>query len=149
MEYYGVMYLVMLWGSKLRGLKLGIKCDNTAAVAWLQKSRRASTKSPVGETLVQAFVLYCIAMDITLVPSHVAGISNVRADRLSRDMSLQEPPVSMVRESDPAGRLDLKDPIWWKGQKREVICRQFLMASIAMPWSVPWNNRLSLLSAML
>jgi hypothetical protein len=85
MEYFAVVYFVMMAGSRLRGKRVGIKCDNTAAVAWLQKSR-ASTSSPIGELLVQTFALYCIAMDITLVPSHVAGAKNVRADDLSRNV---------------------------------------------------------------
>jgi hypothetical protein len=145
MEYFAVVYFVMMAGSRLRGKRVGIKCDNTAAVAWLQKSR-ASTSSPIGELLVQTFALYCIAMDITLVPSHVAGIKNVRADDLSRNVFLQESQSA----GDPSQRpLDLKDPQWWKGQRREVVCRQFLMASISMPWNLHWSNRLSLLSALL
>jgi hypothetical protein len=153
LEYFSVMYFVMLWGPLLRGQALGIKCDNTAAVSWLQKSR-ASNKSPVGETLVQTFTLFCIAFEITLIPSHVKGILNIRADYLSRDDLLQEPVTAVVGRGRHRGdrpeetMLDLKDTRWWLGQSREVICRQFLMASIVRPCSVPSRELLSLLKAL-
>jgi hypothetical protein len=139
LEYFMVIYMVMLRGNELRGKRIGIKCDNTAAVAWLQKSR-ASNKSPVGECLVQVFSLYCIFMNIVLVPSHLAGVLNIRADRLSRDLLLQE-----LKAVD----VDLKDKRWWHGQSREAICRLLLRASISMPSSAPSNLRLELLRALL
>jgi hypothetical protein len=139
LEYFMVIYMVMLRGNELRGKRIGIKCDNTAAVAWLQKSR-ASNKSPAGECLVQVFSLYCIFMNIVLVPSHLAGVLNIRADRLSRDLLLQE-----LKAVD----VDLKDKRWWHGQSREAICRLLLRASISMPSSAPSNLRLELLRALL
>jgi hypothetical protein len=145
LEYFAVVYFIMMAGGNLRGQRVGVKCDNTAAVAWLQKSR-ASTSSPIGELLVQTFALYCIAMDITLVTSHVAGVKNVRADNLSRDVCLQEARSASEPNQRP---VDLKDLHWWRGQRREVICRQFLMASISTPWNLHLNSRLSLLSALL
>jgi hypothetical protein len=47
LEYVAVVYFVMMAGGNLRGERIGVKCDNTAAVARLQKSR-ASTSSPIG-----------------------------------------------------------------------------------------------------
>jgi hypothetical protein len=139
LEYFVVIYLIMLRGNELRGKRIGIKCDNTSAVAWLQKSR-ASNKSPVGECLVQIFSLYCIFMNITLVPNHLAGVLNIRADHLSRSLLLQE--------ARGAG-VDLKDNDWWRAQSRPAICRLLLLASTARPSSVPWNTRLELLRALL
>jgi hypothetical protein len=148
LEYFGVMYMVMLLGDRLRGKRVGIKSDNTAAVAWLLKSR-ASTKSPIGEALVQVFALYCICMDITLVPSHLAGKYNVRADLLSRDLFLQETTRDPPHPgNDPAEMIALGDTHWWHGLKREVICRQLLLASIGMPWTLPWQSLLDLLKAL-
>jgi hypothetical protein len=148
LEYFGVVYLVLLWGRKLSGQRVGIKSDNTPTVAWLLKSI-ASTKSPVGETLVQIFSLYCIALNITLVPSHVAGVENVRADYLSRDMFLQEPSRPPPPQFDPDEQISLRDQKWWQGLRREEVCRQLLKASIARPWSVPSQSRLELLNALL
>ena len=38
---YAVVYYVMLWADKLQGSVAFVECDNTAAVAWLMKSRAA------------------------------------------------------------------------------------------------------------
>ena len=144
MEYFVIVYLVMLWGRKLRGKRVGIRCDNTAAVAWLQK-HRASNKSPIGETLVHVFSLYCITNHITLVPLHIEGELNVKADFNSRCMDYDK---LEVRELGRHVEVDLKDERWWKGQTREVICRNLLLASTTMPLSIPSNLLLELLTAL-
>ena len=144
MEYFVIVYLVMLWGRKLRGKRVGIRCDNTAAVAWLQK-HRASNKSPIGETLVHVFSLYCITNHITLVPLHIEGELNVKADFNSRCMDYDK---LEVRELGRHVEVDLKDEQWWKGQTREVICRNLLLAATTMPLSIPPNLLLELLTAL-
>ena len=35
LEYYAVVYYVMLWAEKLQGSVVFVECDNTSAVAWL------------------------------------------------------------------------------------------------------------------
>ena len=145
MEFFVIMYLIMLWGPTLKGRCVGIQCDNKSAVSWLQK-HRASNKSPVGECLCHVFSLYCLATDITLVPMYLKGTSNVKSDNLSRDLNLCE-----IYQEDPgSGRreVDLKDGAWWEGQSREGICRNLLRASVAMPWTVPLPLTLSLLKAL-
>ena len=67
MEYFTIIFLVMLWGRDLAGQRVGIRCDNTAAVSWLQKNR-ASNKSPVAEAMVHAFSLYCNLLRTLPVP---------------------------------------------------------------------------------
>jgi hypothetical protein len=145
LEYFTIVYLVMLWGPQLRGKCIHIQCDNTSAVAWLQKMR-ASNKSPIGETLVQIFCLYCISMDITLVCVHLRGILNVKSDTLSRSLLLK-----LIQEDSGVieALVDLKDESWWTGQSRTAICRNLLLASITMPWTVPSQTTLSLLKALL
>ena len=139
MEYFTIIFLVMLWGPELAGQRVGIRCDNTAAVAWLQKSR-ASNKSPVAEAMVHAFALYCIRMRIVLVPLHIKGVANVLADSLSRI-------ISVVVQGAPEGAgVDTRVADWWKGLSREVILRNFLRASVAQPWRLPWQSTLRLLS---
>ena len=139
MEYFTIIFLVMLWGRDLAGQRVGIRCDNTAAVSWLQKSR-ASNKSPVAEAMVHAFSLYCIRMRIVLVPLHIRGIDNVLADDLSRVLFV---PVQGV----PAEAVvDTRGASWWRGLSREVILRNFLKASVAQPERLPWRSTLELLN---
>ena len=138
MEYFTIIFLVMLWGSELAGQRVGVRCDNTAAVAWLQKSR-ASNKSPVAEAMVHAFSLYCIRQRIVLVPLHIKGIENVLADDLSRI-------VTVLMQGVPEGAAaDTGAESWWLGLSREEICRNFLKASVARPWRLPWRSTLKLL----
>ena len=138
MEYFTIIFLVMLWGSELAGQRVGVRCDNTAAVAWLQKSR-ASNKSPVAEAMVHAFSLYCIRLRIVLVPLHIKGIENVLADDLSRV-------VTVLMQGVPEGAVaDTRAESWWLGLSREEICRNFLKVSVARPWRLPWRLTLKLL----
>ena len=144
MEYFVIIYLVMLWGEDLRGKCVGIRCDNTAAVSWLQK-HRASNKSPVGETLVHVFSLFCITNHITFVPLHIKGELNVKADFISRCV---DPAAFNLQEEGRSERVDLKDERWWSNLSRAGVCRNFLLASVAMPWTMPLQETLSLLSAL-
>lgn len=141
MEYFVIIYLVMLWGRELKGKRVGIRCDNTAAVAWLQK-HRASNKSPIGETLVHVFSLYCLTNHITLVPLHIKGELNVKADFNSRCLDYN---LLKVRELGRQDEVDIKDAQWWRGQSREVICRNLLLAATTMPLNVPSKLLLELL----
>ena len=138
LEFFVVVYFVLLWGHELKGKVVKVKCDNTAAISWLL-IMRASNKSPVAETLVKLFALYCAAMDITLLPSHIPGIFNVHADFLSRDISLQESQESLS---------SIKDSTWWRGLSRPAICRLLLMASIARPHTIPLQSTLELLKLL-
>ncbi len=108
LEYFVIMYLVMLWGPQLRGKIVGIQCDNSAAVSWLQKNR-GSNKSPISETLCHIFSLFLIAYDITLVVWHIEGVLNVKSDFLSRDAFLQA-----LEDQSPSveDKVDTKDESW-------------------------------------
>jgi hypothetical protein len=139
LEFFTVMYFIMLWGPSLKGKRIRINCDNTAAIAWLMKSR-GSNKSPVAQSLVKAFVVYCVAMDITITPRHIPGVLNTKADILSRLISLQE-----IFKSVP----DIKTETWWKGLSRAEICRGFLRASILEPSSMPLQKALDLVKSLL
>ena len=145
LEYFVIMYLVMLWGPQLKGKVVGIQCDNSAAVSWLQRNR-GSNKSPISETLCHVFSLFIISYDITLVVSHIKGILNVKSDYLSRDPLLQslEVPNQLLDE-----RVDSKAEDWWIGLSRKVILRTLLHASVAMPWTTPSQQTLRLLKALL
>jgi hypothetical protein len=146
LEYFVIMYLVMLWGPQLRGKVVGIQCDNSAAVSWLQKNR-GSNKSPISETLCHVFSLYLIAYDITLVVWHIKGVLNVKSDFLSRDTLL----LQALEDQCPSieDKVDSRDEGWWTGLSKEVILRTLLHASVAMPWTTPSQQTLRLLKALL
>ena len=141
LEFFTVMYYIMLWGPSLKGKKIRINCDNTAAISWILKSR-GSNKSPVAESLVKIFVLYCIALDITLVPRHIPGKLNLKADQLSRLLTLQEVWSAPLE-------IDTKTETWWSGRSREDVCRQLLTVSILRPSTVPLQQALKLLQYLL
>ena len=138
LEFFVVIYFVLLWGKELKGKVIQIKCDNTAAISWILKMR-ASNKSPVADTLVKIFALFCVAMDITLLPSHIPGSLNIHADLLSRDLNLQESRKEITNS---------KEKRWWTGLSRPEICRQLLMASISRPQTVPSHLILDLLKIL-
>ena len=141
LEFFTVMYYIMLWGPSLKGKRIRINCDNTAAISWILKSR-GSNKSPVAESLVKIFVLFCISLDITLVPRHIPGKLNLRADQLSRLLTLQE------TWSVPLA-IDTRTEIWWSELSREEACRQLLTISILRPSAVPLQRALKLLQFLL
>jgi hypothetical protein len=78
---------------------------------------RAGGKSLVSEALMKFFSLVCLKFNICFISCHIPGILNVYADRLSRDVSMQEFPTIIA---------DTKENLWWKGQSAEVISRNFL-----------------------
>ena len=139
LEFFVVIYFILLWGNELRGKIIEIQCDNTAAIAWLS-NLRACSKSPVAETLIKVFALYCAAVDITLLPVHIAGVKNIYADFLSRDVSLKE---------NYPNHIDIRDVKWWSELSRQEICRQLLMASITRPHTIPSRLILDLLKTLL
>ena len=123
LEFFVVMYAVILWGGKhLKGKVVQVNCDNTAAVSWILK-QRGSNKAPIGEFLLQIFVLYSISIDSMIFSQHLAGVLNTHADYLSRSLSLQE--ISRVP-------VDTKEDGWWKELSREEVCRHLLSQAITM-----------------
>ena len=123
LEFFVVMYAIILWGKDfLKGKIVQINCDNTAAISWILK-QRGSNKAPIGEFLVQVYVLYTLSIDCMIIPKHIAGLLNTHADYLSRSLSLQ------VNHRTKA---DTREENWWSKLPREEICRNLLNQSIVM-----------------
>ena len=121
LEFFVVMYAILLWGKDhLKGKVIQVNCDNTSAVSWILK-QRGSNKAPIGEFLVQIFVLYSLSIDCMIIPKHFAGILNTHADFLSRSVLLQE----QLRQE-----VDTRAESWWNGLTRQEICRSLLSHSI-------------------
>ena len=139
LEFFVVMYAVVLWGKEhLAGKVVQVHCDNTAAISWILK-QRGSNKAPVGEFLVQVFVLYVLSIDCMIIPEHLAGVLNTLADYLSRSIFLQEEPHVPV---------DIKAEDWWRGLSRKEICRNLLSRSITVQSQRPSLEILKLLRSL-
>jgi len=138
LEFFAVVYFVLIWRHELKGYIVRTNCDNSATVSWLARMR-ACGKSPVSEALMKLFALVCLKFDIRIISFHLPGIFNVYADFLSRDVFLQELP-SVIE--------DIGERHWWRGQSAEVISRNFLLRCIIQPSTLPSNDLLNLLETL-
>jgi len=86
LEYFVIVYYVMLWGDAFRNGVIHIECDNTSAVSWIMRNR--AKNNCAAETLARIFSLFCLSHHITLICTHIKGEANSIADTLSRDLSL-------------------------------------------------------------
>jgi hypothetical protein len=138
LEFFAVFHFVIVWRQSLRGKVVKCNCDNSVAVAWLS-TMRASNKSPVAESLMKIFSLFCIINNIQFISCYFPGILNTYADNLSRDVLLQE--TWVIAE-------DSKDNPWWEGLSPEVISRNFLRMCIIEPFNPRLKDLLRLLQAL-
>jgi hypothetical protein len=138
MEYFQEAYSVLLWGNRLSGNIVHVYCDNTAAVSWINKSR--GNVNAVGlMPLLRLLTIYCFIKKITLISSHIPGVENILADKLSRELfdSLQE------------GKAILEIESWWKNLSRQDLCRRLLEVAIVKPNWLHSNQLLGPLRALL
>ena len=84
LEYFTVVYYVMLWASELSGHVVHVECDNSAAVSWLVKKRGSGVKA--ADAITRIFSLFCHIEHVSLFTTHIAGVDNVIADFRSRDL---------------------------------------------------------------
>jgi hypothetical protein len=66
-------------------------CDNTSAVAWINKF---STASPVGQNLIRLYAEFIRCSPLGLSAAHIAGALNVVPDCISRPCLLFSPPLT-------------------------------------------------------
>jgi hypothetical protein len=122
MEYFQEAYSVLLWGNRLSGSVVHVYCDNTAAVSWIHNSR--GNVHAVGlMPLLRLLTIYCFIKKITLVSSHIPGVENILADKLSREL------FDIVQE----GKATLEIGHWWKNLSRQELCRRLLEVAIVKP----------------
>ena len=89
LEYMVVIYYTILWSDRFSGSVVAVLCDNTAAVAWLNKNR-TGVLAEAAYTAVQFASIILSYLSIRILATHLAGDLNTRADFLSRDVSLLE-----------------------------------------------------------
>ena len=81
LEFFPLLVSLYIWGEKLRNKKILFRCDNSAVVHIINSS---TSKSKMVMVLLRAFTLKCLNLNIAFKASHIAGISNVLTDALSR-----------------------------------------------------------------
>jgi hypothetical protein len=152
LEYFAVVNMVVSNVDLLRGSVVHCKCDNTAAVAWLNKLRGTSL-SPLSIALscILSFVTH--AFNITIISAHIAGVHNVLADYLSRDEHLQEtfPLPSPSRVSNPLRWIRCNEEVvqWQeRGETLGKIGRTLLAQALSAPSQIHGLSLLALVSRL-
>ena len=87
LEYFTVVYYIMLWAHLMVGRVVHVECDNTSAVKWLMSNRARSECEGV-DAITKLFSLFCLVYNITIVCVHIKGELNVIADLNSRSLML-------------------------------------------------------------
>ena len=86
LEYFIVIYHIMLHGDLYEGQVVHVECDNTSAIAWIMKNK--TKNKTAADSLARIFSLFCLTYRITIICIHIRGVDNIIADFRSRDLSL-------------------------------------------------------------
>jgi hypothetical protein len=105
-ELVALVFAVELFGAEMTGMHVVARCDNTAAVAVVD--RLSARSRNMLHLLRRLHYLQC-KWDITLFPLHIPGVENTLADALSRGLfdiffSLVSPAVPVQVSLSPASR---------------------------------------------
>lgn len=84
LELTAVVLALQAWAPRLQGRKVLVRCDNTQAVAAVN---HGSTRVREGRSLCRQLAELAIRAGFELRAEHIAGVENVRADRLSRQLA--------------------------------------------------------------
>jgi len=121
LEYFAVVYYVMLWSEHFTGKVVSIECDNMSAVSWILHNR---VKGGEGvDIIAKVFTMFCLTHNIILMCKHIKGVDNVVADFNSRDLTL------LPQEGDEA----LFHGTPCSLTSRQVCCRRLLIECLLRP----------------
>ena len=81
LEFFPILVALYIWGEHLRNKKVLFHSDNVAVV---QAINSATSKSDQLMTLLRAFTLKCLKLNIACKAEHIPGVRNVITDSLSR-----------------------------------------------------------------
>ena len=146
LEYFTVVFYVMLWSSSLAGKVVHVESDNTAAVSWLKKNRTKG-RNPLSDSLAKLFTLFCIRKEISLLSTHLPGRLNDAADLRSRDLSRcpQASDEGIVQELlDEETRPGAE----WRSCSKLVLCRSLLYLCVTKPTRMHGQSLQDLLMAL-
>ena len=86
LEYFIVIYHVILFGELYKGSVVHVQCDNTSAISWIMKNK--TKNNTAADSLARIFSLFCLTHNITIICVHIKGVDNTIADFRSRDLNL-------------------------------------------------------------
>ena len=124
LEFFGVLFYILLWAHHLQGHVVRVNCDNTSAVSWLMRNRTKC--GGVADVLVKLYVLFTLRHDITIVGLHIKGSLNVIADFNSRDLLLR----AQDEDESVTGTLCGPDS---RALTRAERCRRLLLICVTKP----------------
>jgi hypothetical protein len=84
LELSAVLRALQAWALRLAQRRVLIRCDNTQAVAAIN---HGSTRVPEGRSISRQIAELAVQHGFEIRAEHIAGADNVRADRLSRQLS--------------------------------------------------------------
>ena len=98
LEMFPIVVAIAIWGDKLQGKRIIMRCDNEAVVTIVNKQ---SSKCKEIMKLVRFLVLQCLKNNIKLSARHVPGKKNDVADSLSRFQMTRFWEVAPTAEREP------------------------------------------------
>ena len=81
LELFTIVLACKLWGPKLAGNRILVKCDNLVAVWAINK---LSSKSKIIQNLIRELLYWAAHFQFEIKAVHVPGVDNQVADWLSR-----------------------------------------------------------------
>ena len=136
LEFFVVLYLTVANVDLLKGCVVHTRCDNTAAVSWINKLR-GSNKSQISILLLRTFALVCFSYNIHFSCTHISGELNVLADWLSRTLTLQEADPMPAKE----GWIQNTELVTeWQNASRSMIVRRGRYARSMLGAILNWQE---------
>ena len=137
LEYYVVVFYVLLWGKNFSNKVIHVQCDNTSAVSWIVKSR--ANHNPAADSLAKLLSLFCLRYNITIICTHISGVDNVIADFHSRDL------IYLSQDADEEITLGALQ----NASSRKECCRKLLKISVLKPETLRGPRILKVLMGVL
>lgn len=81
LEIFPLLVALHIWGNELENKKVTFRCDNMSVVCVINAM---SSKSDNIMTILRAFTLKCLELNIVAKANHIQGKNNVLSDSLSR-----------------------------------------------------------------
>ena len=137
LEYFAVIYFIILWSNQFESQVVHVECDNTSAISWIVKSRAKGNIS--GDVLAKLFSLFCLRYNIIIICTHIAGVENTVADFRSRDLNF------LSQEANE----EIMDGQWSLNMNREESCRKLLLlVCVTKPETIHGKNLLAILTRL-
>ena len=123
LEYFIVIYHILLFGEQYRDSVVHVQCDNTSAISWIMKNKTKTNTA--ADALARIFSLFCLTHNIIIICVHIRGVDNTIADFRSRDLNLaaqeadEDLPTNLEEEAQAGGTQS-------RGSQRAKTCRELL-----------------------